>query len=366
MITATDIGWGGYMDWEGPWFRGKIPYREPQAPSWVDKTLAVVTATEGGRYDAINAYDRMIISAGLIQYGEASQRSVSDLLHFARLRDPEWVEECLRPALAAAGAEFRVDESGKYRFKFRDARGWVDTLAKQSQLFRLRASGKKGSWDGDNESRAYAKVWAAAVANVWASQPARDAQVAYIRPRLLGFATAPARKALFGPEPDEGLVGAVRSAYISFAANRPDLASRHLLIALGRTAHPKWSEGWAVDVLRELTFGPRVTIYPGRYDEIRPVLERLFEVNLPDFAEDLKGWREEQGAGDLRLDTTEGIQLALQALGFDLGPRGADGAMGPKTRDAVKNFQASKGLEVDGLVGPKTRAALERAVKERG
>ena len=49
------------------------------------------------------------------------------------------------------------------------------------------------------------------------------------------------------------------------------------------------------------------------------------------------------------------IQGQLIELGYDLV---ADGAFGPALADAVKAFQASRGIKADGMVGPKTYAAL--------
>ncbi|MFA4991010.1 MAG: peptidoglycan-binding domain-containing protein [Candidatus Omnitrophota bacterium] len=54
--------------------------------------------------------------------------------------------------------------------------------------------------------------------------------------------------------------------------------------------------------------------------------------------------------------TTKDIQTALKNAGFDPGP--IDGKMGQKTRQAIKDFQAAKGLVADGVVGPKTWAEL--------
>lgn len=50
------------------------------------------------------------------------------------------------------------------------------------------------------------------------------------------------------------------------------------------------------------------------------------------------------------------VQIALKNAGFDPGP--LDGIAGPKTRFAIRAFQAKNGLEVDGIAGPKTCAKL--------
>jgi len=56
--------------------------------------------------------------------------------------------------------------------------------------------------------------------------------------------------------------------------------------------------------------------------------------------------------------TTKEIQTALKNAGFD--PGAIDGKTGPRTKQAVKEFQKTKGLKVDGVVGPKTLIELER------
>jgi murein DD-endopeptidase MepM/ murein hydrolase activator NlpD len=50
------------------------------------------------------------------------------------------------------------------------------------------------------------------------------------------------------------------------------------------------------------------------------------------------------------------LQVALQARG--LYPGTVDGVGGPLTRDAVRRFQARRGLAADGVAGPQTRRAL--------
>ena len=56
--------------------------------------------------------------------------------------------------------------------------------------------------------------------------------------------------------------------------------------------------------------------------------------------------------------TTKDIQTALKNAGFN--PGSFDGKMGPRTRQAIKDFQKSKGLVPDGAVGPKTWASLSK------
>ena len=50
--------------------------------------------------------------------------------------------------------------------------------------------------------------------------------------------------------------------------------------------------------------------------------------------------------------TVKEIQTALKNAGFN--PGSFDGKIGPRTRQAIKDFQKSKGLVPDGVVGPKT------------
>src|SRR3989338_661997 len=51
------------------------------------------------------------------------------------------------------------------------------------------------------------------------------------------------------------------------------------------------------------------------------------------------------------------IQITLKNAGYYTGA--IDGKIGPKTKRAIEEFQAAKGLKVDGKVGPKTWNELE-------
>ena len=63
-------------------------------------------------------------------------------------------------------------------------------------------------------------------------------------------------------------------------------------------------------------------------------------------------------ANSERKPTTAEIQTALKNAGFD--PGAIDGKAGPRTDQAVKEFQRAKSLKVDGKVGPKTWGELGR------
>lgn len=56
------------------------------------------------------------------------------------------------------------------------------------------------------------------------------------------------------------------------------------------------------------------------------------------------------------------IQTALKNAGYYTG--NIDGVMGPKTKQAVMDFQSAKGLKVDGVVGPQTSKALQKYLNE--
>jgi uncharacterized protein (TIGR02594 family) len=60
-------------------------------------------------------------------------------------------------------------------------------------------------------------------------------------------------------------------------------------------------------------------------------------------------------------NTVQSLQRRLIALGYDLGPSGADGDLGRKTTAAIAKFQADRKLDIQypGTIGPKTLAALD-------
>jgi hypothetical protein len=54
----------------------------------------------------------------------------------------------------------------------------------------------------------------------------------------------------------------------------------------------------------------------------------------------------------------QAVQDKLKSQGYELGPTGADGRMGPFTREAVRAYQTKNNLKVDGRIGPETLGSL--------
>lgn len=86
----------------------------------------------------------------------------------------------------------------------------------------------------------------------------------------------------------------------------------------------------------------------------RELLERLGLAGAPELVD---------VDGDAHVvETCRDVQFALQCLGYDPGP--VDGILGPKTKAAIKAFQADAELHVDGIAGPATRKELERRLDD--
>lgn len=359
MLNPSEVKWGSYNGYEGPLHWGTKKFSLPSNPSDNHRILAVITATEGGAFDGVNMYDKCIISVGLIQWCESAYFLTSNLLGYIADRDPGLMAP-LKPSLDAASATFQRKGPGKWRFFMRGDE--VDTATEQQKLFLGASNGHIGTWDG--ASKAQAKLWVASAVNTLSQEGALQAQTDFTAARVKTFATESAKAVLFDNLPSDGLVGATRAAYLSFAANNPSLASKALEASLKLTRAPKWSKDWCITVLKQLTFGPGITIYPHRYDKIRPVIEGLYGVDLPDFAPELKAFQEalqllDTGAPTF-MDPKE-IQQLLIELGYDIGPSGADGKLGTKSKDALRTFQGLNKLETDANPGKMTRAKLVEA-----
>ena len=353
MVAVAEIGWSRYQSFEGPFFRGDADFLLPDNPTQEDLILGTLTSTEGGHWNSYNGYDVCIATAGLIQLCEKFYLT-SDLLGYIAKRRPDLMDPITLKA-ASRGVTFKPNARGRYRFFFGDARGEVDRPQEQRQLFHLDSTGHKGTWD--IASRQHAKEWASAISTVLGLEEAIPLQRSFTVPLLRGFARKDARRVI-DSAPDTPLGQAFESAYISFAANNPTWAARNLSVAMASTGAEIYSHDWLVVVLKQLTFGPKVTIYPHRYNAIRPFIERNYGIDLPDFATELRQWTEELGGGELL--TVTAAQEILIDSGYDLGRSGADGNAGAKTKAAITAFQHAHGIESEfpGYIDPPTRTAL--------
>lgn len=363
MVDEADIKWGRYRNFEGPFYRGKHPFVLPSDHSKADEIVAVVTATEGGHYESYNGYDGQDCSFGLIQVIERAYYQVSKLLGYVSEKDLGAIEE-FQVKLRRMNLAFKPNSRGRWRFFFGDLRGEVDTGDEQRQFFHLRSTGERGTWD--DTSKTHAKRVAAAICSVMESPQAQHTQRMYVSERVLQYAYGNS-KAVIGSAPDSDVGRAFVSAYLTFAVNNPVRANKHLALALKKSSSPRWTLDWLIEVLKELTFGPCISIYPHRYNAIRQPLERLYGIDLPDMAEELRHWKKDMGI-TFGFQPAE-VQAALIYLGADLGPMGADGKWGRKSRAAMLNFEESEGLppEVrDGMPDPVSMERLREVLYRRG
>jgi len=352
-VQPSEIRWASYQACEGPFFIGRVKYAPPQSPDFLDKCLQVLAATEGGRYDAINMYDTCILTVGIIQVCEA-------VFEFSKM-----LGACTGAGLGTirrilsqmpVPADFRQNAQGQWRFFFLDGRGEVDSKDKMRTMFLGGSSGLKGQWT--DEQKQHAREVAAAMASLWEDQPMQDGQREYVKPHLMTYVRPATKAALFSDPDEDGYKGALKAAMISYSANLPAVADKFFMLA-------RASADWAsigerdrfVRAMQHVVFDPKIGIWPGRYRAIRPALESLFGVTVPAL-EDLQGAIPAPDAESAALSSPSGIQSFLIGHGYDLGPAGADGVFGPKTKLAVATFQKFVGLTPDGMVGPKTTAAM--------
>lgn len=356
MITVAQIKWGSYQGFEGPFFSGTIPYAPETNPDFLGKVVSVVCATEGGRYDAINMYDSCIISVGILQVCERVLE-MSNMLSLCAKYDLAGLNEAF--AKLPNPLEMRKSSLGPMRLYFKDGSGCCDTAAAMRKAYFGGGTGLKGQWTDDQ--KAWAREVAVVFANMWESGTLRRAQLEYVKGRMFGFALPRARQGIMANPNKESWSGAMQAMYLSYAANLPSVADKCLAKA---TSNPKWATATDESKYRILSLEmvrSGVDIWPGRYRHIQPTVASLFGVKAPKL-EELTALTHAPALPEWILSTPQDVQKALIKLGYDLGPAGADGVFGHKTKMAITSFQAKHGLDTDGVVGPLTKAKLAEAV----
>ena len=184
MITLSQIKWGGYRGYEGPFFGGVVKVLEvPRSAPFAHRVLSLTAAAEGGHYDAINMYDSGLVSVGAIQFIDVNTFQVTDMLGaVAEELGVEYVRNALKPALDLCNAEFSKTDTGIWRFSLSGV--VVNTKDLQKKLYYGDLTGNKvGSFN--NAKRIRAKTWAACLANVWIDPRAVTVQSRFTLPRLV-------------------------------------------------------------------------------------------------------------------------------------------------------------------------------------
>lgn len=358
------IQWGAYGSYSGPWTLGRVPFRIGDPEVFLRRALATTSATEGGHVSAVNCYDKCDLTVGAVQVCEAEDYAVAALLGKCAERDHDllfgWIEEMVR----GTGARIGMDHTTRgWRFVLD---GVPITNTKLRSIAFFGGSPRPGdSWTP--AQRAHARCVCAVLAAMWEEPEFQEVQDDFNSKRLLNYVMPATKKILFGEGfPAEGAEGAMRAGLVSFSVNNPARADRHFrMVEETQEYRGAGAEKRMVLVLRELTFGPKVAIYPARYNAIRPVLERLFRVDLPDFAQELQQHQEASPWAE-HFASAAKIQEALILLGYDLGPKGADGVWGGKSTAALLKFETSRGLRnPDGVPDEQSMDELWRALQQR-
>ena len=357
MTTTSQIGWGSYQGFEGPYLKGSIPYVPEQNPDFLGKVVQVICSTEGGRYDAINMYDSCIISVGILQVCE-KVLEMSNMLSTCASLDIGSVNNAL--AQLPAPLEIRQVSFGPMRLFFKDGSGVCDTPAAMRKAYLGGSTGMKGQWT--DQQKLWARQVAVVFADMWQNPVLQQGQLTYVKGRMLGFALPRARQTIIANPNKSGWSGALQAGYLSYAANIPAVADKCLATAI---ANPKWLTGSDEDkyrILMKAMVSSGVDIWPGRYRHIQPTLSSLFGVATPTL-EELTALPGAPPVPVTGLTSPQDIQNALLKLGYDLGPAGADGVIGIKTKLAIQAFQSANGLAADGVVGPMTKSKLIAALQ---
>lgn len=287
-VSVSRIGRSVYRAFEGPFFGGtiKVPIVGKSA-SFSEKVLSLTAAAEGGSWNAVNMYDSGLISVGAIQFIDIGFAQ-TDMVGFAAEQlGTELVLDALKPALVLCNVTFAKRANGKWRFAFANGE-IVDTLYEQKMLYFGDAGGNAlGSYNEAKWLRA--KTWAAAMASMWEIPGATKAQCDFTLPRLMrDFVWGQLKTDLFtGEQPESGYVGALRAMLLAFAVNAP-------AVVIGRYANVRnngayGTPEWCLRVLRGVVVGAGIDVWPARWKAKISLVEKMFDVTLPTYAELVAG-----------------------------------------------------------------------------
>lgn len=362
-VEAKDLSWGKYGGFEGPYWRGtvKLVKPAPGAPFW-ERVMWVVTQTEGGAYDAINNYDQCIFSPGLIQLCEIFGIATKMLRKFAGANGKAF-DRFTREMPGNVDWNFKVDGLVYNKQPVK-----IPGPSMRSALRRFYlggSSGKLGEWT--DAQKAHARQVCAAMASMHGDPAFLQLQLDHVSPLLRRFVIPEGLTSVFPEAPkagDTGYRAAMQCAYLSFAGNLPQPAWETLREVMKTWDPGMTDEDRCLSMLAAMV-GRGVGIWPHRYNVIRPHLEEQFGVDLPDLAVQLKDAIPVGPTVVTLYPTVKLWQVALLTLGGDLGPAGADGVAGEKTKRALQRFEVAAGVRFpDGIYDATTAKLLHCAVEE--
>ncbi len=355
MVDVNQIKWGGYKNWEGPYFIGSIKFKVSNDPDFLEKCVAVVTSTEGGALDAYNGYDSCISSIGLIQWCERlflSSRMLGSCVSYD-ISNFDIINSYL--ASLPVPAELKKNSANKWRYHIKS--GEVSSEMKLREMFFGGVTGVKGTWDKDHIN--FAKEVAAKLSSMWENNQMVKGQIEFAKKNVTNYMTVNTQRCMTSLS-DNGYDGALRAMVASYSANNPDNAEKCLMRAMGTDKIIIDSEKMYEKIAREMAINSGIGIWPERYKKISIVIDSLFGVKTPT----LEYLRGSIKALD-KIDTVKELQEFLIKEGYDIGPAGADGIMGHKTKSALSDFQSQMGLSPDGIPGPKTYAKINEIQESR-
>ena len=288
MISVTQIGWGKYRDFEGPYFIGSVKVPDaPRTASFAERVLSLTAAAEGGNFDSINMYDSGLVSVGAIQFTDSASFQVTDLIGaVADELGPDYILDTLKPALDMCNASFSKTESGYWRFTLNGTT--VKSKELQKLLYFGDAQGNALS-SFNNAKKLRAKTWATCLANVWRDPKAVAVQCNFTLPRLINnFVWGQLKQDLFvGDQPEDGWLAATRALLLSFAVNSPTTVVKRY--ATHRNNKNSFgTPEWCLAVLRGvITNG--LDVWPARWRNKTVHVKRMFGVTLPSYEQLVSG-----------------------------------------------------------------------------
>jgi len=282
----SQIGWGTYRSFEGPMYIGniKVPMASYES-TFAQKVLSITAAAEGGHYNAINCYDAGLVSVGAIQFIDAGQFNVCNMIgKVADYCGLEKINEIFDPVFKLTNAKFIKINPTSWRF-YHPQHGIISTANQQKLLYFGDSNGNaKGTFD--DKKKTLAKTWAMCFANVWTIPGSIEIQTDFTKEKLMsGFVWGNLKTELFsGTQEDTGIVGATRALILAYAVNSPAVVVKQYDIGK-KNSHEKFSEQWCYEVLREIVVGGGVDVWKARWSAKKPYVDTMFHVSLPTYNE---------------------------------------------------------------------------------